>query len=137
GNPPWTKWYLRRALNLKQWKEAKRLSQDLGDPVGTYVAAKHLGEFFPLPRNPCLRLILHSKGDPKAYQSECEDDRVLALHAWRTAKSDEEKAGAQERFSRSYSQNLLDLEAGRMNYLGDLRWDVDREAPGGPGVADY
>lgn len=137
GNPPWTKWYLRRALVNKQWKEAKRLSQDLGDPVGTYVSSKHLGEFFPLPRNPCVRLVLHSKGDQKTYQSECEDERVLALHAWRTAGNDEEKAAAQERFTRANAQNLLDLEAGRMNYLGDLRWDVDREAPGGPNVADY
>ncbi len=137
GNPPWTKWYLRRALQQRQWREVKRLSQDLGDPVGTYVASKHLNEFFPLPRNPCLRLILHTKGDPKAYQSECEDERVLALHAWRSAKADEDRAIAQDRYTRNSGHNILDQEIGRQNYLGELRWDVDREWPGGPNVADY
>lgn len=137
GNPPWTKWYLRRALLKHQWRDVKKLSQDMGDPVGTYVASKHLQEFYPLPRNPCLRLFLQSKGGSKSYQSECEDERVLALHAWRTAASDEDRQMAQERFIRIYSHNMIDQELGRLNFLGGLRWDVDREMPASPSVVDY
>ncbi len=137
GNPPWTRWYLRRALAQRNWKDVKRLASEIGDPAGTYVASKHLGEFYPLPRNSCLRLILHAKGDKKTYQSECQDERILALYSWQTAEGDEERSAAQERFTRLYSQNLLDQEIGRLNFLGGLRWDVDREWPAGPAAVDY
>ncbi len=133
---PWVKWYLRRALSHKHWRDVKRMSQDLGEPVGTYVAARHLGDTLPMPRNPCVRLILATKGN-KQYQSECEDEKILALNTWRLAGNDEDRSLAQERFTRLYAQEILDQEIGRMNYLGELRWDVDREAPVAPPVVDY
>lgn len=137
GNPPWTRWYLRQALNQRNWKEVRRLATEIGDPTGIYVASKHLGEFYPLPRNPCLRLILQAKGDKKAYQSECQDERLLALHAWRVAAADEDRGPVQERFTRLFGLNLLDQEIGRLNFLGGLRWDVDREWPTAPAAVDY
>ena len=132
----WMKWYLRRALTLKQWRDVKRMSQDLGEPVGTYVAARHLGDTLPLPRNPCVRLILAAKNN-KQYQSECADEKILALNAWRLAANEDDRNQAQERFARLYAHELLDQEIGRLNYLGELRWDVDREWPVAPPVVDY
>jgi len=133
---PWMKWYLRRALIEKNWRDVKRISQDMGEPVGAYVAAKHLHESLPLPRNPCVRLILAAKNN-RSYQPECADEKILALHAWRSALSEEDRAAAQERFTRLYNHDILDQEIGRQNYLGELRWDVDREMPPAPMVVDY
>ncbi|NJL25007.1 MAG: hypothetical protein HC902_07425 [Calothrix sp. SM1_5_4] len=115
----------------------KRLSQALAEPAGTYVAARQLGETLPMPRNACLRLVLATKGDKKTYQSDCGDERVLALNAWKTARNDEEKQAAQERFARLYAQSWLDDEIGRMNYLSELRWDVDRALPEAPQLVDF
>lgn len=137
GGEPWAKWVLARALASRDWREVRRLSQESGDPIGNYIAAKHLGENLPLPRSPCIRLFLATKGDTKAFQSECEDERLLALYAWTTAKGDEERMSAQERFLRVYSQDWLDREIGRANFLNDLRWDVDRSMPEAPPVIDY
>lgn len=137
GRETWAKWYLRRALAAGDWHEVKRLSQEIGEPVGTFVAGRHLGESFPVPRNPCVRLILAISSDKHSYQTECEDERLLALNAWRVARSEEEKMGAQERFMRLYSVQLLDQQIGRLNYLNELRWDVDREMPEIPQPIDY
>lgn len=133
---PWVKWYLEHALKGRQWKETKKLSQLISDPVGTYVASKQLNEPMPLPRNPCLRLILASKNN-KSYQAECADEKILALSAWQTAGAEEEKAAALERFVRLYAHERLDQMLGHLNYLLDLRWDVDREWPGAPSMSDY
>jgi hypothetical protein len=137
GTETWTKWYLRRALSAGNWHEVKRLSQEIGEPVGTFVAGRHLGDNIPVPRNACLRMLLQFNADKKSYVSECEDERLLALHAWQAAKTDEEKLTAQERFMRLYSLQLLDQHIGRLNFLNDLRWDVDRELPEGPQTLDY
>ena len=137
GREPWAKWYLRRALVNRDWREVKRLSQEGGEPVGTFVAGHNLGENMPIPRDSCVRLILGVGSDKRLYQSECGDERLLALHAWQTAKSDDDRAVAQERFLRLYSLLQLDQEIGRLNYLNDLRWDVDREFPEAPQTIDY
>lgn len=137
GDEAWAKWYLRRAVIVGDWQLVKRLSKALGEPIGTYIAAKHLKEFMPMPRSPCLRLILATKGDRKKYQSECEDEKVLALHAWQAARNDDERQSAQDRFMRMYLQFWMDQEIGRLNYLSSLRWDVDRELPEGPQLVDY
>jgi len=137
GTETWSKWYLLEALKERKWREVKRLSQELGEPVGSFVAARHLGETLPMPRNPCVRLLLATKGDKKTFQSECEDERVLALYAWTIARKDEERQVAQERFVRLHLQTRMDLEIGRMNYLNDLRWDVDRQMPDLPQTVDY
>lgn len=137
GTESWAKWYLRDALGARRWREVKRLSQELGEPVGSFVAARHLGENLPMPRNPCVRLMLATKGDKKSFQSECEDERVLALFAWQSARNDEERNQAQERFLRLHGQAWMDQEIGRMNYLNDLRWDVDRQMPELPQAVDY
>jgi hypothetical protein len=137
GHEPWSKWVLARALFNKDWREVRRLAVESGDPIGNYVAAKHLGENLPLPRNPCIRLLLATKGDKKAFQSECEDERLLALYAWQTARNEEDRLSAQERFLRIYSQDWLDREIGRANFLNDLRWDVDRSTPEPPPMIDY
>lgn len=134
SSDPWGKWYLRRALVTRDWREVKRLAQDAGNPIGVYVAAKSLGEPAALPRNTCLRLLV---GGADTRAAECDDERMLALHAWRAAKSDEEKAFGQERFLRLYSYHLLDQQIGRLNFLSDLRWDVDREKPEAPQMIDY
>jgi hypothetical protein len=137
GDEPWLKWELRRALSQRDWKNVKHLSQALAEPVGTFIAARHLGESLPMPRNPCVRLMLNAKGDKKAFQSDCEDEKVLALHAWVNAHGDEERAAGQDRFFRLYAQEAVDQEVGRLNYLGGLRWDVDRELPEAPQLVDY
>lgn len=137
GDEPWAKWYLMRALAVRDWRTVKQLSQASGEPVGTYIASRHLNEPMPMPRNPCVRLILATKGDKKSYQSDCADEKVLALHAWQSARSDEDRLQAQERFARLYLQTRLDQDIGRMNYLTGLRWDVDRELPEGPQLVDY
>ncbi len=137
GNEPWAKWVLSQRLTDRNWSEVKRLSREAGDPVGTYVAARHLGEHLPLPRHACVRLLLATKGDKKTFQSECEDERLLALYAWRVARSDEEKIQAQDRFLRLYIQQWLDQQIGRANFLNDLRWDVDRSWPESPSIVDY
>jgi arylsulfatase A-like enzyme len=137
GHEAWTRWFLRKAFAEKKWREVKRLSQELGEPVGTYISARHLGETLPMPRNPCVRLMLATKGDKKAFQSECEDERVLALYAWQTSRDDDERAGAQDRFLKLYGQSFMDQEIGRMNYLNGLRWDVDREWPEVPQPVEY
>ncbi len=137
ADAPWSKWYLREALAQHRWKDVKRTSQELGDPIGTYLAARQLGESLPMPRNPCLRLMLSSRGDKKTLQSECEDERVLALYAWQSAHNDEDRIQAQERFLRLLGQAFMDQEIGRLNYLNDLRWDVDRQWPEAPQMTDY
>lgn len=137
GEEPWTKWFLRRALVAKHWKEVKRLSQELGEPVGTYIAARQMGETLPMPRNPCVRLMLATKGDKKSFQSECEDERVLSLYAWQTSRDEDDRAIAQERFLKLYGQAWMDQQIGRMNYLNGLRWDVDRQWPEAPQAVEY
>jgi hypothetical protein len=137
GSESWSKWYLRYALASHDWHEVKRLSQEAGDPIGTYFAAKHLNETVPLPRNPCLRLIIHPGNNEKRYFSECEDERILALHAWQKAKNEDEKTAAQEKFLRLYAQETLDQQIGKLNFLNELTWDVDRENPEGPQTIDY
>ncbi len=136
GDEPWARWYLRRAVSERDWKEVKRLAQESGDPIGAFVAARNLGESPPLPRNPCVRLVLGARGDKESLKSECEDELLLDLHAWQTA-GDDERLLAQERFMRLYQTELMDQQIGRMNFLGDLRWDVDREKPEGPKAVDY
>ena len=133
GREPWSKWYLRRALLAKDWREVKRLAQAAGDTVGNFVAAKHLGENPPMPRNPCVRMVLASD----AQAAECPDERLHAIHSWQSANNYEERASAIERFQRSYSLYLLDQQIGRLNYLTDLRWDVNRGMPQGPQALDY
>lgn len=137
GFEPWVRWFLRKAVSDKKWREVKRLSQELGEPVGTYIAARHLGESLPMPRNPCVRLMLATKGDKKTYQSECEDERVLALYAWQVATHEEDRNLAQDRFLKLFGQGVMDLEIGRMNYMNGLRWDVDREWPEAPQPVEY
>jgi len=137
GRESWSKWYLRYALNGRDWREVKRLAQEAGDPIGSYVAAKHLNESIPLPRNPCLRLLINPGNNEKRYFSECEDERLLALRVWQTAKTDEEKNLAQEKFLRLYALQTLDQQIGRLNFLNELTWDVDREDPEGPQLIDY
>ena len=131
GDEPWAKWYLRRALETRDWPTVKRLAQALNEPVGVFVAARQLGEPVVPPKNGCLRLLLKT---PKA---ECHDDRVLLLHAWTSARTEEEKSLAQERFARVYRQAWLEQEIGRLNYVNELRWDVNRELPGPPSLLDY
>lgn len=137
GPESWSKWYLRHMLAEGNWHEVKRLSQEAGDPVGTFAAGRHLGDNIPVPRNSCLRMILQITSDKRNYVSECEDERLLALHTWQVAKSEEEKSLAQERFMRAYSLHLLDQQIGGLNFLNDLRWDVDRELPDAPQILDY
>jgi hypothetical protein len=137
GDEAWTKWYLRAALASRDWREVRRYSQHLADPIGIYVAARQMGEALPMPRNPCLRLILAKRGDKKSYQSECEDEKVLALYAWQSAHGEEQKQAALDRFARMYAQYWMDQDIGRLSYLNDLRWDVDRELPEAPQLADY
>jgi hypothetical protein len=137
GSEPWAKWVLAGALARRDWKEVRRLSAESADPIGFYVAAKHLGGNPPLPRNSCVRLLLAAKGDKRALESECEDERLLAFYAWQTAKNEEDRIPAQERFLRIYGQYWLDREIGRINFLNDLRWDVDRGLPELPPMIDY
>lgn len=137
GGEAWARWYLRRALIRKDWKEVRHLSQEMAEPIGTYIASRHLNETAPLPKSPCVRLVLGPKSSHKNYQSECEDEKVLALYSWKEAKNDEERKQAQERFSRLFAHYWFDQEVGRFNYLNGLRWDVDRELPQGPQLADY
>lgn len=137
GDETWAKWAIERSIESNQWREVKKISQQIGDPIGTFVAAKHLGENLPVPRNSCVRLLLSPKGDRKVFQSECEDERILSLHAWLSARNEEEKSQAQERFIRLYSQEWLDQEIGRANYVNDLRWDVDRGLPTAPPAVEY
>ena len=137
GPEPWSKWYLRNSLVHGNWRDVKRLSQEAGEPIGTFVASRHLGETVPIPRNSCLRMILNSSADKKSYVSECEDEKILALHTWQIAKTDEEKSTAQERFMRLYSLAMLDQQLGRLNFLNDLRWDVDRDLPEAPCTLEY
>jgi hypothetical protein len=133
----WNRWYLRLALAQHKWKNVKKYAQEIGDPVGVYIASKHLNEFSPLPKNPCVRLMLATKGDRKSWQSECEDERVLALYNWQSARNDEDRNQAQERFLRIQGQTFMDDEIGRLNYLNDLRWDVNRQIPDSPQMVDY
>lgn len=136
GPEAWSKWYLLDALKDRKWREVKRLAQELGEPVGVFIAAKQMGENPSMPRNSCLRLLL-SKADKRSHQSECDDERVLALHSWINGRSDEEKQAGQDRFLRLYSQAYMDQEIGRLNYLNDLKWDVDRQMPEAPHMVDY
>lgn len=133
----WNRWYLRLALNQRKWKDVKKYAQQLGDPIGSYIASKQLNEPGPMPKNNCLRLMLSTKGDKKSWQSECEDERVLALYSWQSARNDEERMQAQERFLRLQGHSFMDQEIGRLNYLNDLRWDVDRQIPEMPATVDY
>jgi hypothetical protein len=137
GREAWAKWYMRKALVDGDWREVKRLAQEAGDPVGTFVAHRHLGDGIPLPRDPCVRLILGKQADKRSDRSQCGDERILALHAWQTARNDEERTGSQERFFRIYSHHLMDQDIGRLNFLNDLRWDVDRDWPERPQTLDY
>ena len=137
GDEPWLKWYLRQALANKDWRAVKNFSRQLVDPVGRYLAARETGEIIPMPRSPCLRLMLATKGDRKDWRTDCEDEKVLALHAWVTARTEDQRTQAQERFSRLYVQSWVDQDIGRLNYLNQLRWDVDRELPDGPQLVDY
>lgn len=133
GKEAWSKWYLRRALQNRDWREVKRLALEAGDALGIYVASRHLGENYPVPKNPCVKMVLASD----AQASECQDERLHAVHTWQTAKSEEEKSSALERFHRIYSLHLLDQQIGRLNFLTDLRWDVARDIPGRPQAVDY
>lgn len=135
GDEPWAKWYLRSALQARDWPTVKRLAEGLGEPVGVFVAARQLGENVVVPKNGCLRLWVPSKTDKKAL--ECKDDKVLALYAWSTARNEDDKLITQERFARLYRQAWIEQEIGRLNYLNELRWDVDRELPGAPSLLDY
>lgn len=137
GHESWSKWYLGEYLSARRWRDVKRLSQELGEPVGSYVAGRHLKENLPMPRNPCVRLMLATKGDKKSFQSECEDERVLALYAWSVGKTEEERQGGHDRFMRLHAQARMDQDIGRLNYLNGLRWDVDRQIPELPQVVDY
>jgi hypothetical protein len=137
GHEPWAKWYLRRALKERDWREVKRLSRVTGDAVGYFVASRHLSESgVAVPRAPCVRLLLSSQNE-KRNESECRDERVLALHAWQSAKSEDERLNAEERFLRLHTFYLMDQDIGRLNYLNDLRWDVDRDWPLSPQPLDY
>ena len=129
GDETWVKWYLRQALTNRDWHTVRQLARLLGEPVGMFIAARHLGESLPMPRNSCLRLMLSSKGDKKTWQSDCEDERVLALHAWQSAKTEDERLAAQERFTRLYAQTWIDQDIGRLNYLNELRWTSIANGP--------
>lgn len=133
----WNRWYLRTALNQRKWKDVKKYAQQLGDPIGAYIASKQLNEPSPMPKNTCLKLMLATKGDKKSLQSECEDERVLALYSWQTSRNEEERTQAQERFLKLQGHAFMDQEIGRLNYLNDLRWDVDRQIPDMPATVDY
>lgn len=133
---PSARWSLRDALAKRDWKQLKKLSQAAGDPIGTFVASRQMGESPPEPRNACVRMLLPVKGDKKSYISECDDERALALHNWQSASSDDQRQTAQDRFLRLHSQYWMDQEIGRMNYLNELRWDVDREWPEPPRTVD-
>lgn len=137
GREPWARWFLRRALVNRDWREVKRLAQEDGEPVGTFVAARHLGDMMPMPRDPCVRLILGKHADKRSDQSECGDERILALHAWQASHTEDERINAQDRFMRLYTLYLMDLDIGRLNYLSGLRWDVDRDSPERPQTLDY
>jgi hypothetical protein len=108
----------------------------MGDPVGVFVAARHLNEFAPEPRQSCVRLLLPVRGDKKSYEAECDDERALALHAWQAARGEEERQIAQDKFMRLHAQYWMDQEIGRLNFLNELRWDVDREWPLAPQTLD-
>ena len=136
GNEPWSKWYMHRALNQGDWLEVKRLARESADPIAQFTAARHLNESMPIPRQACVRLLLSAKGDKNVMRSECEDEQLLALHAWQTA-GEEERAMAQERFMRLYQTHFMDRQIGRMNFLNDLRWDVDRNLPQAPSALDF
>lgn len=137
GREPWAKWYLREALNKRNWVVVQRLSQTMADTVGYYFSSRHRGEVLPLPQNPCLRSVLMAKSDRRLDSPECEDEKILALLAWHSAKTDEEKQSAQERFVRLYAQSWMDQDIGRLNYLNQLRWDVNRDLPDAPQLVDY
>jgi len=137
GREPWAKWYMSHALTTRAWKEVKRLGQDMGDPVASYVAARHLGESLPVPRDACVRLVLPYRFERRPSPSDCEDERMRALFAWQSAKGEDDRQVALERFVRLTLQLKLDADIGRGNYLNDLRWDVDRELPEAPHPIDY
>jgi hypothetical protein len=137
GKEAWAKWYLWLALMRKDWSEVKRLAQASGDALGVFVASRHLNEATTPVRNACVRLVLGMHGEKRFYQTECQDDGILALHSWQAAKTEEERTLAQDRFFRIYGMLLMDQEIGRLNFLNELRWDVDRELPRAPQALDY
>jgi hypothetical protein len=133
----WAAWRLRASLERRDWREVKKLALELGDSIGAYVASRQLGENVPLPRSMCVRLLLATKGDKKVQQAECDDERLLVLYSWQTAKTEEEKISAQDRFGRLFQQLWLDQDISRWNYLNDLRWNVDRQTPDAPSAVEY
>ena len=134
---PWARWYLRQALTARDWREVRKLATELNDPVGVFVAARNLGEAAHTPRQPCLRLVLPPRHDRRNYRPECEDERTLALYAWQSAKSDEERQSAQERSMRLFTNAWIDQDVGRLNLLNGLRWDVARRYPEKPATIEY
>ena len=134
---PWARWYLRQALAARDWREVKRLATEVGDTVGMFVAGRQLGEPTHTPRVACLRLVLPPRHDKRNYRPECEDERTLALSAWLTAKTDEEKQYAQDRSTRLFATAWIDQDVGRLNFLSGLRWDVDRRFPEKPAPIEY
>lgn len=135
GDEPWAKWYLRQALQTRDWPTVKRLSVAMGDQVGAFVAGRQMGEPAVVPKNPCLRLWLGGKGEKKV--SDCGDERVQALYAWTAARGEDEKLSAQERFLRSYRPAWIEQDLGRLNYVNELRWDINRDLPQAPAMIDY
>ena len=137
GHEAWAKWELRRALVKKDWREVRRLAQEQGDSVGSFVASRHLGHSGPMPYNACLQLALGISAERHGQPSECDDEKIIALHNWKSAKTDEEKLIALDRFGRLTSIAQMDQDLGRLNYLNELRWDVERALPEGPQILDY
>ncbi len=138
GLESWGKWYLRRALSQRDWREVKRLAQEMSESIGVFVAARNMSEPVAIPHNACVRLVLGTRPDKSSNPAvECDDERIVALHNWQLAKSEEEKLAAQERFLRLYTIHQLDQEIGRLNFLNELRWDVDRGMPEAPQLLDY
>lgn len=131
------RWAIRQALQKRDWKTVKKLAVAAGDHVAAFIAAKQMGEYFPPPMDPCIRLILPVKGDKKSYDADCDDERVLAMYVWQRTSRDEDKISAADRFARLQAQHEMDQDIGRLNYLNDLRWDVDRDWPETPTAADY
>ncbi len=137
GDERWSRWYLGRALQTKNWAEVLRLSKRAQNSIGVYVATRNLGQFAPLPKDPCVRLLIGRRALAETYRTDCDDEAILNLSLWIAGRTEAERSSGFEKLSRVMAARALNQEIGRMNYLNDLRWDVGQEWPTGPSPIDF
>ncbi len=117
-------WRANLALQNRDWDYLLEISKKAKNPYWNLVASRNLHKPPDLLSGSCMPYFLHFS---RLFRSEveCSNELILSMHQWLIETDTVKRTKNFESFLRSVRFEMLDKKIAQMNYVNDLRWDVD------------